>query len=253
MLLLIQKPFRGIRSALLCLGLGLVLGGCALSEPTSEQLMMRTASVNPDERRASPRPPLREIVDNVEILNTHYVTSSRYERHVVQQVFGAEASDEGTPDAFNPLGLWSGGVGLAADVSDRLSLGIGGVLGDLNATVRVAGPYFFTASHTPLITKNYEFIAQRRLLHPSADHGWGVSLGAYWQRLRLQLGEYVGDANAESFQQRTAGGRLFVRTPVISRGENSQLHVTLISRVGVETEFNTMVVGVGARLTVHVP
>lgn len=141
-----QKLFRGRRSPLLCLVLGLVLGGCALSEPTSEQLMMRTAPVNPEERRA-----------------------------------------------------------------------------------------------------------QRRLLHPSADHGWGMSLGTYWQRLRLQLGEYVGDADAASFRQRTAGGRLFVRTPALSRGENSQLHVTLISRVGVETEFNTMVVGIGARLTVHVP
>lgn len=231
----------------------LLLGGCALSEPTSEQLMMRTAPVNPEERSIEVRPSFRDVVDNVDLLNTHYFVSDRYERRVVQKVFGAPAEADETPPSLNPLGQWSGGLGLSADIDDRFALGIGGILGDVNATVRVAGPYFLTASHTPIYTKNFEFIAQRRLLYPSTESGWGLSLGAYWQRLRQQLGEYFDDPDAESVRQHAVGGRLFVRTPALDDNTKSALHITLISRVGMETEFNTLVITVGARFTIHVP
>lgn len=248
---------RGMRRWVACVFgciLGcILLGGCALSEPTSEQLMMRTAPVNPDERSAEVRPSFRDVVDNVDLLNTHYIVSERYEQQVVQRVFGPTAEADGRPTSFNPLGMWSGGLGLSADISDRFALGIGGILGDVNATVRVAGPYFLTASHTPVYTKNFEFIAQRRLLHPSTAGGWGLSAGAYWQRLRQQLGEYVDAPHAESVRQHTVGGRLFLRTPALDDNRQSALHITFISRVGMETEFNTLVVGVGARFTIHVP
>ncbi len=246
-------PISGIRRCASCLLIGMLLGGCALSEPTSEQLMMRTAPVNPEERNTAVRPSFRDIVDNIDLLNTHYIVSERYERQVVQDVFGANAEADGKPTSLNPLGQWSGGLGLSADIDDRFALGIGGILGDVNATVRVAGPYFFTASHTPVYTKNFEFIAQRRLLHPSPQNGWGLSLGAYWQRLRQQLGAYLDDPDAESVRQHTVGGRLFVRTPALDDTTKSTLHITLISRVGMETEFNTLVVAVGARFTIHVP
>lgn len=227
--------------------------GCALSEPSSEHLMMRTDPV--DRSETPPGPPgsvrLADVLDTITFAHSYYLVTTAYEQRVVER-FIDDPSREGAPTSINPLGLWSMAPGVSVDLSDRFALGLGGIGGDINATWRMAGPYFITASHAPAITKNTEVILQRRMLHPRTHGGWGVGLGAYWQQTQQRLGEYLlGEGT--SFTQRSVGGRLYVRTPPFGESAVSTVHVGIITRIGVETEFNTAFASVGARLTLHTP
>ncbi len=234
-------------------------GGCALSEPSSEHLMMRTAPVDRDE--TPPGPPgsvrLADVIDTITFANSYYLITEAYERRLVER-FVDDPSREGAPTEVNPLGLWSMAPGVSVDLSDRFALGLGGIGGDINATLRVAGPYFVTGLHAPAFTRNSEIIVQRRLLHPRVHNGWGVGLGAYWRQTQQRLGEYLV-SEGTSFKQRSAGGRLYVRTPALDKMTSadervvSTAHIAFITRIGVETEFNTTFVSVGARLTLHTP
>ena len=241
----------------LAIGLIMLAGlacGCALSEPSSEHLMMRTTPVD---RETPPGAPdtavLADIINTVTFANSYYLVTEAYEQRLVERFVDAP-SREGAPSEIDPVGLWSMAPGVSVDLSDRFALGLGGIGGDINATWHMAGPYFVTASHAPAFTKNTEVILQRRMLHPRVHNGWGMSLGAYWQRTQQRLGDYLFGQGI-TFRQYSTGGRIYLRTPPLSppQAARGRLHVGLISRIGLETEFNTMLVSFGVRLTGHIP
>ena len=215
--------------------LALALSGCALQAPLSEGLVFQDAGTR-TRVQLQPPPVLRPAELGVPLSAS--LPSARAVRRATPD----------DPDAGIEKG-WRLGLPFPTVVfvaGDRLAVAAtpGAILGaSVDATVRLAGPYYATASGN--IASNYEAVLQRRVL---SGRGGGLGLGAYYRREQFGIEGSLLNPTAR-FTIRSVGGRASFQLPL---GARPYAHVRGFVNAGYAFDTDAPTAAVGASVAFQV-